>query len=423
MSDIKQEKSALDKVGDFKINFKNAAHYVFDNYLSKAYKHKELSDLPNHEEINAQDAKKIETLLKDGLPRERDGQQCVNRDYHGLPHTLRIAKAYVPKVIQVLANNSDDPKLKAFCRKVLDNSKLMDLVQMTMLFAVTGRESELGFRLHQQVYLKYRRDSAEYFKEYCQSQGLSTDVDVIDLFAEALYEMGNPNYKAEKGSEDEKDWKNCLHKIFSLSHNLDLWRMYNAEQHVGLWLKICNVPDDKRIQCNDELEKFAGPFLNSTGDVSHVKGHLSVWGSHGKFDLLSNDVEQCIGVIDQTQAAQIKKSETLEDKKKGEKQPNTNSFFNFKDKTAAEKVAFVSGGGAAMAVDLVVSVVCASLALKFFDSIVDNKLKPSDKIESWVIEHAEQLKLARERYWSCGDRCIFGGCSCGSCGSVCQAPV
>lgn len=408
MSEMKSV--AIEQLAEMKIDFNNAAHYVFDKFLNKDYADNELKKISSESKAYSveiiqepledgepsiktilDNSKEMQAILDDGKPVIVDGR-TVFRPNHGLADTMRVAKGYVPEVVDLLADSTTDQGLKDFCNKVKTNPKLMELLQVAMLFAVTGRRSEVGYSNNEELYLEYRADSEINFRNYCKEQGISEDIS--NLFAEPLRQMCNPHYKPTAQDPNDAAIQKYLHQIFTTSHELDLLRTYNLDSWsntVRTSLMKAGVPDNVVVKKLPALKSRVNNLLQQMGD-RHWSQDQYVGKYAPPFAELSTDVDQCVAKIDAVMSLKVRVS-----------QARSPSFF--KDpapETNAGKLALISGLSAMKGVEYAGWGALGVGAIYFADYCASLKngdgLAITGQMKDWAIENAEQLKLAAEVY-------------------------
>ncbi len=213
----------------------DAAHYVYNEYLSKPYTSK---SIPTDWEFTHKDV-------------------TIPRPNHGLVHTLRTA-AYVCLVVQAY-NFFNQPPLTS-----IDT----DHLQLALLFYVTGRENEASFG--QDNYLKYRQKSVDAFEKYVRKN-------LPHQFTETQLQF----YK--KGIFDSYSSSPPHYVILRICHDLDLLRCYTRDEY----LKKIQEASRYVGTLAEPLSQLAEECLRQTGD--RIMGEQTYDGP--LFTLCSTSVE------------------------------------------------------------------------------------------------------------------------------------
>lgn len=200
-------------------------HYVYDNYLSKAYTDTE--------------------CMWDWVLHTADGQ--IERPNHGLAHTMRVAHL-VPIVADFLAQHTADPAFNL-------TSKQLQLIQIAALFSVVGRENDAGFGDNKEKYMQFRLKSAQAF-EYYAHHHLKLSPSEIKHYHHIVLKMGSP------------DEQSAEFKILNFAHKLDLLRCYSAVQIQKSIIDPLNhyLPESE----TQKLLDYAENLLHATGDRVYV---------------------------------------------------------------------------------------------------------------------------------------------------------
>jgi hypothetical protein len=182
--------------------------------------------------------------------------------------------AFVPLCAELyLKHNALPPDVR---NKIV---KAIPLLQLAMLFYVSCRENDSGGKNGNKAYFKFRENSKKAFLEFCQTQKIAADADLIQRCAGAIKTRGY----------SEQNWVSTL---MTMSHDLDLprclvnWHPKQIIQFVG-------------ANGMNQLKTVSERFLLATGDrawaVSPAKFRE---GYDGKvFVKCSTDVEYCVQTI------------------------------------------------------------------------------------------------------------------------------
>lgn len=165
-----------------------ALAYSYDNHLSKPYK---------------------ESIY--------DAYANIPRHNHGLSHTTRSIH-YLDAVVEFYAKHEGNEEHRTFYETLSRNT--LDKLKIALAFYVTGRESEVSWRVDLARVIHYAKVSVENFKKYAMSQ--QWPVEEIDKYAKFL---GPQSERVLCGVEEI-----CLNQMIDVAHRLDLPRCYNAEE-------------------------------------------------------------------------------------------------------------------------------------------------------------------------------------------------
>jgi len=240
------------KVNNFLGSIREAAHYVYQNFLKNPYKN---IDLPKKYEYHG-----------------------VYRPNHGLCHTLRVSyySAYVNKYASF---NLPDDVVKS--------------IQIALLFYVCGREGEEDFHKNKERHRMYRQASSDRYHHYIEvmkSKGHNPPKE-----AEILRKILNHPHDYVQ-SKDEFARKVSLTMVSS--HDLDMMRCRSHEEYKSNSLERIKslfieggpavIPDDQ-IQ---KLKYLAKSCIVACGDkIYKCKRDPSV------FVKLSKSVDDCVDVL------------------------------------------------------------------------------------------------------------------------------
>ena len=171
----------------------------------------------------------LTTQYKDAPDAIRGNNTVLVRPNHGVAHTHRVM-SNIQTVKQYFANYASDADFRDFCNHMSEQD--VQLLKMATAFRVTGRESEIGFNDNPELYLQYRRRSAEHLEDFINTtnpmpelQGTKREL-IVARLKEVVQYMGDPNYpeKNTGATAKERAVRNYLHRILSMSHDLDLAR-------------------------------------------------------------------------------------------------------------------------------------------------------------------------------------------------------
>lgn len=200
--------------------------YVYHNYLSKAYTDTE--------------------IMWDWVLYTANGQ--IERPNHGLAHSMRVAHL-IPVVAHFLAQNTKDSGFNL-------SEKQIQLIQISALFFVVGRENDCGFSDNSQKYMQYRLNSAKAFEQFARAC-LSLTEEEIQHYTQLVY---NPSNDIDALSPEAK--------VLNFAHILDLLRCFSPSE---IQHKVKNkfkpyLPDSE----TEKLLDYAENLLHATGDRVYV---------------------------------------------------------------------------------------------------------------------------------------------------------
>jgi ankyrin repeat protein len=185
-----------------------ATQYAYDHHYKNAY---------TQPEVASADL----SLTIDGV--------TIKRPNHGMAHVLRKA-LYIPIIYQLFLSHAKDSEFKDALSNL--SAEQLKLIQIAILFSVSGRESELGVVDSKQsmaAYLAYRKKSKANFMEYMKLEGYhhpDKDNEFIETLAEQVKYFGNPEFLIMVALRNPQPQKVCIYNIMNLAHNLELLRCY-----------------------------------------------------------------------------------------------------------------------------------------------------------------------------------------------------
>ncbi|WP_133130510.1 SidE phosphodiesterase domain-containing protein [Legionella yabuuchiae] len=225
----------------------HALRYVFLNYLSKPYKDETDSIWIDETEIH--------------------------RPVHGVAHTQRVM-SYIPLVIDYFAIHANDEAFRSQCQ-FIRNTNLEEMIKIAAAFSVSGRESEVSFIEHPEKYKEYRKRSKVNFLNYWALFPESCSHESVDLIAEIIEYMGDPDYPSKINTMDlSRREKLCCYYILSMAHKLDLPRCYVSEKMQTVFTvyeQLILSSDLQQFHFN-LLQRYALELMSKHGDkyVCHL---------------------------------------------------------------------------------------------------------------------------------------------------------
>lgn len=184
------------------------------------------------------------------------GNVIIHRPNHGLAHTMRVA-LYVQAVVNHFLADESNKKLAAACRAL--TTQQIAAIQLALLFNVTGRDDEVGFRENPVAYKKFKVLSANQFRKYASDFLQETE---LEQFASVIEHLGNPDFL--KGREELAPF----YHVMNLAHKLDLMRCYAADEYISALSMY-----DATLSISDSLStsmqvlcRLAQAMLLATGD-------------------------------------------------------------------------------------------------------------------------------------------------------------
>lgn len=176
-------------------------------------------------------------------------KEIIHRPNHGLAHTVRVAD-YAKYIIDYFKTFAKDDNFRTFCQNITPE-KLLE-IEIALLFRISGRESEAGFRDDPKLYDQYRENGVNNFLRYAKLIGMSPADQ--NKYAELIRHAGNPEYPT-KGNHDPE--KNYIFYIMNFAHNLDLMRCYDANSY----LKAITF-DNQVVESSPDQQKGLHDLLN-----------------------------------------------------------------------------------------------------------------------------------------------------------------
>jgi hypothetical protein len=195
------------------------------------------------------------------------GKTKIARPNHGLPHSLRQLYLVKP-IMDYFAKHAINPRFAAFCHLELN----LELILLGLIFAVTGRESEISFADNPDLYRTYREASAAHFYEYAQS--INLDEDSIKCMRRLVLFLGNPDFPEKINISSSKEYNeedNFIFYVMTLAHKLDLPRCYTAKQWETSLSSYMRAPLVEESEEAKErffnLSRYAVQLLSASHDV------------------------------------------------------------------------------------------------------------------------------------------------------------
>lgn len=230
-----------------------ALAHSFKHYLSKSYPEEEPFILNNVE---------------------------IYRRNHGLAHTYRVM-TYIPIIISYFALHAEEEAFKTFCQEITDEE--ICWLKVAAAFSVTGRTSEVAAKEDWDSYDKMRETCSEHFKTFL-SQKLFSNLDPAlqaDL-ENIVRHLGNPNFeKGQEGNpainqlpnENQRMYRNFLHRILNIAHKLDLARCYGVEKYSSVMSSCLELSKQNPEQDIDywTMVRYVNDLLKAHGNAVHTE--------------------------------------------------------------------------------------------------------------------------------------------------------
>ncbi len=228
------------------------AQYIYDKYLSKPFILKT---------SKGQDWTKMDWSYS-------SGESIIHRPNHGLAHTLRTVM-YAPFVIDLFYEHNVY-KLSSDQLKKL-KSMLID-IQLMLLFFVTGRENDVGWRDDLENFMRFRKMSAEAFKKYVEETPGLKFKGSIDTYYAILDNMKEVIDKATTSSDL---FTLALCDVVAACHDVDVMRCLKKEDFKNVLKgfdtkfgeertrKMYNLAKNCIVQTGDRLIAEGNYFYNS----------------------------------------------------------------------------------------------------------------------------------------------------------------
>lgn len=247
-----------------------AAQYAYDHRLSKPYTNK----------TNPWDWRYPEPAKgEDVFAPPPVGTNPIWRPNHGLAHSARGAM-YAPTVIEYYKSVTANP---AYNFSDADIEK----IQIALMFRVSGRENESGYKEDKVSYAEYQKAHAQNFRAYCQANpGVFKDDAEIEKYAQILQTYANP---AETSP---------LAIIFKTCHNLDLIRVRDSDELINDLAIPTQLLGDANVK---QLMLYADSCIRATGSRilcdNPIIGRGPIGYEDGVFRVASANPAQCLQII------------------------------------------------------------------------------------------------------------------------------
>lgn len=153
----------------------------------------------------------------------------INRHNHALAHHVRVV-SYVDSVIDYFKTMAMEPVFREFCDQLTHED--INTIKILLAFSKTGRESEIGFFDAPERYQEFQEASVTHLIAFMRTSASYSDEE-IELYADILRYMGNPEYAAMPSalSEADRSKQVFINHIITLAHKLDLPRCYGKSQY------------------------------------------------------------------------------------------------------------------------------------------------------------------------------------------------
>ena len=207
-----------------------AATYAFDTFYCHPYPRP------------PKDKEHIQDYWQDWEPEFKgDASLAVQRPNHGIANALRKA-TLMPKV--VAAYRQANPA--AFPDGFDFSPGMQEAMQLTLLFATCGRESDISGSTDPDAYRAYRKASRDAFDSY--ATGRIAD-DLRNCCTAALESMFRKTHSSS------------VARVFEVCHELDLFRCVD-----NLATKIARIKSELPTTAAESLMRLAEDQIRSTGD-------------------------------------------------------------------------------------------------------------------------------------------------------------
>lgn len=180
--------------------------YVYEKYLSRPYQEKQ------------------QVVLSVG------GKSYV-RPNHGLVHVASKV-VYFHHVIRYVAAYAINDSFKKYCQALSASDNVEKLIlEIILLFSITGRESEDSFHDHPQKYLSYKEKSIENCKRYLRDRhpALHLTSAQIEEYGESIWLMGGVKFESDRQKKRIPQIVRFRQILLGFSHCLDLMRCFSGE--------------------------------------------------------------------------------------------------------------------------------------------------------------------------------------------------
>ena len=229
----------------------DVAKFTYDKYYSKPY------DEPENSQND----------LYVDLPE----QSRVHRPNHGLCHALRKA-LLVPRVAAALGWDDISPH-SVFA------------IQVTLLFQVVGRRSEVGFSTNPNAHNRYSKNSRKALRDYNAKTSLMETNRLVQCL-EGLKQIYSYSGSSNRYSQ-----------VFKYCHQLELFRCHGKMKMKPRMQGLRGKVGDEQAM---KLQKCALNAIRRTGDrlMCGGTGHWdSTKGYSSEFGELSHHADQCMHAI------------------------------------------------------------------------------------------------------------------------------
>lgn len=195
------------------------------------------------------------------------GTVDIHRYNHGLAHATRKA-FFIPFIIDYLLRHGKDEIVQNL-QGLIDSEgveKVIEKLQIAIIFEVAGRESECGSRDDLKTYTQYLENSSNAFRDYCykndlvgESRLFASDTEV-ELFANAIKNKYHNRFQ-------DPDKIDVLTAILDIGHTLDEFRCYwPSRMQDELGTIDTYYAKDKGSRDLWQLAKFCQKAVRVTGD-------------------------------------------------------------------------------------------------------------------------------------------------------------
>lgn len=241
--------------------FKNLlphVEYVYETFLKKPYA------------INPKDSEHLAKF----------GETEIPRPNHSLAHVVRTV-SYLPNLVMFLSKHGN-AQVRKFCNDM--SEKNMELMQIAMLFFVSGRQSEDSVKDNPENYKIFMQSRVENFAKYvaelnhARMGAFSFSADEIKNFKYILSGAGDPEFPAqinrdETISDEIKLFLVSVTILLEQAHNLDLLRCFSLESYKLATNRVMEAVEGGagNVNAREDLEllrAIAYRRILDTGDIT-----------------------------------------------------------------------------------------------------------------------------------------------------------
>lgn len=255
------------------IDLCHAAQYVYDNFLSKPYKH---------------DGNKADWTFTCKI--FDTTEVTIPRPNHALAHTLRTV-SYVPYIVEFYLKAQVDRLDNQQKKQLIEH---IPLIQLAMMFYVVGRENEYGFNEKSDEYSRFREKSMRAYIDYVTSFKVQIESRYIEQYARMIKQGF---YEPEVS---------IFNDVLCICHDLDLIRCYdratfraNPSKKIASYLNKKGRVDLSLVTLVELcLEQTGDRNMGGTDSQLHRDSYQTLKGQAKRFVECSQSVASCFHHID-----------------------------------------------------------------------------------------------------------------------------